>query len=204
MKSLKYLFIPLLIACSASVFAQGGEMQLHLGISGAKTMGDSKDFLPNGSLRGWNFGLMYGFSDKISAGLMVGFQDFFNKTGREVYNTENGHISAVITHSVQTIPIMIAGRYSFNPEASIRPFAGLGIGGNLVSFGEYLGQFGGSDTKIKLAIRPEAGMAYPFGRFKDNAVWLAASYSYLPYNEFDIKDFSQGAISLGITLPMRR
>lgn len=204
MKKLKYILIIALMAGSVFTYGQAGEMQLNLGVSGALPMGDSKDILPDASIRGWQVGVLYGFNDKISAGLQVGFQDFYNKTERRVYQTENGHISAVLSHSLQTVPILLGGRYSFTPEASVRPFAGIGIGGNIVTFAEYLGQFGGSNTKVKFAARPEVGLAVPFGRFKDNAFWLSAAYNYMPYNEFDIKNINHGTVALGITLPMRR
>src|SRR5690606_2422811 len=111
MKKLKYILIIALMAGSVFTYGQAGEMQLNLGVSGALPMGDSQDILPDAPIRGWQVGVLYGFNDKISAGLQVGFQDFYNKTERRVYQTEDGHISAVLSHSLQTVPILLGGRY---------------------------------------------------------------------------------------------
>lgn len=187
-----------------AVKAQMGEMQLHIGVSGAMPTGSFKDNFQDASARGWKVGVLYGITDKISAGLQVGFQDFYQKIDRKIYTTENGNMSAVLTNSLQTIPILISGRYIFNNESTIQAFGGLGIGGNIVSYSEYYGQFGGSDTKVKFAVKPELGLSVPFGRFKDNSVWVSAAYNYMPYNEFEIKNLNHLSVMAGVKIPMRR
>ncbi|MDT9091546.1 hypothetical protein, partial [Escherichia coli] len=74
-------------------------------------------------------GLLYGVSDKLSVGLQVAYQDFYEKFPRAIYKLDDGSdISAVLTNSVQVIPILATVRYEFTPEARLRPYVAAGLG----------------------------------------------------------------------------
>ena len=89
------------------------------------------------SSRGFNGALMFGISKKLSAGLMFGYQDFYQKYPRNIYPTGDHQVtSAVLSNSLQTLPVVakamvtpLAGSHSF-----IQPYISFGAG---VSFIDY-------------------------------------------------------------------
>lgn len=206
MKKFRYITLAVVFTTlCAGVQAQRGELKLGLNYNAAIPTASFKDKIEETSLRGWRADILYGISDKISVGLGVGFQDFYQKNPRQVYRGVDGsHISAVLTHSIQTIPILAMGRYNFNPQAAIQPYAALGIGGNLIMFRELLGEFGGTQTKFGFAARPEAGVYIPFSRTGMTGLTLGASYNFMPYSNNDFNNLNSIGIHAGISFPMRR
>src|SRR6266540_1078215 len=91
-----------------SVQAQERELQFDINYNISIPGGSFKtDAVDKTSFRGWTANLLYNVTDKISIGLGTGFQDFYQKFPRAVYKLqEGGEVSAVITNSIQTIPIL--------------------------------------------------------------------------------------------------
>src|SRR5690606_2311713 len=144
---MKYLRIILVGIFSLSTFifsanAQQGEVRMTLSLAGATPSGDFKDIVSKTNFRGADVQILYGFTDKISAGLNFGFQDFYEKFPRAVYKTSDGSdISAVITNSVQVIPFLATVRYNLLPQARIQPYASAGLGGAAVLNRQFLGEY---------------------------------------------------------------
>lgn len=204
MKKFFYSFLLLFVLGTGSVLAQQGTASLTINFSGASPLGDFKDMVPGWSLRGANGTLLFGITDEIYAGLGIGFQDFYHKHPRQVYRTAEGDISAVRSFSIQTVPILLSGRYIFRSEAKLQPYGALGLGANLVSYREMLGEFGGTETKFRFAAKPELGLQIPFGRFRESAINFAAAYNFMPFNEFGIANLNNVSLQAGIKFPMRR
>src|SRR5690606_5502822 len=143
MKSLKIaLIIMLCTGLGLPVFAQQQKLTMNINYAVNTPVGNFKsDFVNKTSFRGWNANILYGVTDRLSLGLEAGFADYYQKYPRKVYDTKGGNISAVLTHSIQTVPVMIKGRYNLVPEGIVQPYIGLGAGGNFVSYNQYLGEF---------------------------------------------------------------
>ncbi len=168
-------------------------------------MGNFKNLTDNTSLNGWEAAVLYGLTDQISVGLQTGFQDFYQRYPRQLYQLSDGSdISAVVTYSIQVIPLLAQGKYSFTPNATVQPYAALGVGGNLISFHELLGEFGQPETKFGFAARPEAGLYIPFRKGGESGVTLGASYNIMTFKSGDFNNLNHLGVHAGISIPMRR
>jgi opacity protein-like surface antigen len=206
MKYLKISSLVLFLFLSLSVVqAQRGEMKAGVSYSIGIPTGSFKDIVPGTSYRGWQGTLLYGINDKISVGLGTGYQDYYHKNPRQLYKaTDGSDISAVLTHSIQTIPILAQGKYNFSPEAAIQPYVALGVGGNLVMYRQLLGRFGDNEFKFGFAARPEGGVYVPFRKGREAGLTLGASYNFMPFKQDDFKNLNSIGVHAGITVPLRR
>jgi opacity protein-like surface antigen len=188
-----------------AVQAQKGNARMDINYNAALPVGSFRDHVSNTSFRGFNGSALFGLNDKLSLGLGVGFQDFYQKKPRQLYKLSDGSdVSAVLTNSIQTIPIMVQAKYAFSPGATVQPYASLGVGGNLISYSQLLGEFGGQEAKVGLAARPEAGVFIPFKKGGENGLNIGASYSIMPFDRIGIKHLNSVGIHAGISIPLRK
>lgn len=182
--------------------AQKGKTKLGLQYTVAIPSGDFKDVIGKESVRGWGVDIMHGVSDRLQLGVGAGFQDYYQKNDRQVYHYDDGQdISAVLTHSIQTIPILAKVKYSLTEGTGLQPYVGIGAGGNLVMFRELLGEFGNTENYFKLAVRPELGIHIPFRNL--GGINVGAAYNYMPFNEYGIKNLNNISVSAGVSIPLR-
>lgn len=203
----KKIILPLLavVLLATAAQAQKGIAKLDAGYNVALPVGTFNNQLSNTSFRGFKASVLYGVSDKLSVGFGTGFQDFYQKNARQVYKLEDGSdVSAVLTHSIQTIPLLAQAKYSFTPGAAVQPYAALGIGGNLVAYNELLGEFGGQQTKFGFAARPEAGIYIPFKKGGESGFLLGASYNIMPFKEAGFTNLNNIGVHAGVSIPLRK
>ncbi|HEX6430203.1 MAG TPA: outer membrane beta-barrel protein [Niastella sp.] len=201
------LTISLLFFASVPFTASAQERELQfdinyaIGIPGGSFKTDAMD---KTSFRGWTANLMYNITDKISVGLGTGFQDFYQKYPRSVYKlNEGGEVSAVLTNSIQTIPILAQVQYRFLPGKMVQPYVGVGVGGNMIVFDQYLGEFENSRSDFKFAARPEAGLYVPFRKDGPAGIHIFGAYNYMPYKTNGIDDLSNWGAGIGVKFPLR-
>lgn len=198
------LSLALTLLLLSGVQAQKGITRLDLGYQVGLPVG-FKDNIGNTSFRGFNAAVLYGLSSKVSLGVGTGFQDFYQKEGRRLYKLSDGSdVSAVLTNSVQTTPVLVQGKYEFAPEGVVQPYAALGVGGNLIRYSQLLGEFGDPDAKIGFAARPEAGLYIPFKKGGDKGFRIGASYNLMPFEELGFKNLNHVGVHAGISIPLRR
>jgi len=203
MKNIKIIFLFFFSVSIMAVQAQQGETKLNISYNVALPMSDFKNVVSANSYRGLNASVLHGVSDKFSIGLAIAFQDFYQKTPRQLYHFSDGSdISAVVTNSIQTIPVLLDAKYNFNPAGIVQPYAAIGAGGNLVTYNQLFGEFGDQQTKIKFAARPEAGVYIPFGQ-KQSGFTVGASYNIMPFNEGGLKNLNNLGLHAGISVPLR-
>lgn len=205
MKALKYniAFLGLLLLC---LNAQGQErtLKLEVGYKAALPLGNFQNLVDKTSLNGWEAAVMYNLTDQAALGFQVGFQDFYQKYDRQVYHGAGSDISAVITNSVQIIPLMVKGKYRFTPSGVVQPFVGLGIGGNLVQYSKYYGQFADAGSGFSFAAQPEVGVHIPVSRARGIGINIAAAYNYVPFQKLDADGLHHATIKAGVSIPMRQ
>lgn len=195
----------LVTLCATVSFAQKGETKINIKYSVAAPLGSFRDAASNTSGRGFQAEILHGINDKVSVGFATGYQDFYDKKDRALYKLEDGSdISAVLSHSVQTVPLLASARYNFRPGQSIQPYAGLGVGGNLISYQQPYGQFGETQTKFGFAARPELGLYIPFSKTGQSGLVLGSSYSIMPYKNDEVNNLNHISFNLGLSLPLRR
>src|ERR1700712_767798 len=161
MKKIKYLMTGFVLFCSAAVFAQDEGLTLKLNYSmGIPTGSLKNNIVNNTSWKGFGAELMYHASNSFSFGMEAGSQNFYQKYPRQLYKQSDGSdISAVVSNSIQTVPILLKAQYSFLPEKPVRPYIALAAGGNVITYNQYAGEFGNDNkTKFGFAARPEAGV----------------------------------------------
>jgi opacity protein-like surface antigen len=202
------IFATIIVMTGLMSFAsQAQERALQLDINyaiGIPSSSFKTDAVDKTSFRGWTANAMYNLSDNISIVLGVGYQDFYQKYPRAVYKTaEGGEISAVITNSIQTIPVLAQVQYRFLPNGMMQPYVGVGAGANFVTFDQYLGEFGNSTSDIKFAVRPEVGLFVPFRKNGPSGIHLFGDYNYLPYKTNGVDNLSNWGAGIGVKFPIR-
>ena len=203
MKKIKIVII-ILLAGVINTSAQRGELRMTASIAGATPSGDFKDVVDKTSLRGADVNILYGINDKFSAGLNIGFQDFYQKFPRSVYKLSDGSdISAVLTNSIQTLPILATAKYSFLPQARVQPYATAGVGGAIVLSKQYIGEYPNETNKFSFAAKPGVGVYIPFRKQGEVGVNLGVNYNYIAYKQDDISNLSYIGFTIGIGFPMR-
>jgi len=184
--------------------AQKGENNFNISYNAAFPMGSFKNIVSSNSLRGFNASILHGVSDKLSVGLATGFQDFYQKYPRQLYKLSDGSdLSAVVTYSIQTIPIMAEAKYNFTPGATVQPYAAIGAGANFISYDRLFGEFGDKLGKVGFAARPEAGLYIPFRQGGAGFI-IGASYNIQPFKQDDLKNLNNLGVHAGFSIPLRK
>ena len=169
-------------------------------------MGSFKNTVSEISPRGFRGALYFGINDNLALGAGSGFQDFYQKHDRQLYQLSDGSdLSAVRSYSIQSIPILVESKWSFSPGKTVQPYVGLGIGGNLINYNDYVGEFGAErKTSFGFAARPHAGVYIPFRKHGESGLTLSGSYSIMPFNADEVSNLNHIGIHAGVTIPMRK
>jgi hypothetical protein len=184
--------------------AQEKRLQLDLNYGIGIPSGSFKtDAVNDASYRGWTANLLYNITPHISVGAGTGFQDFYQKYPRAVYKlSEGGEVSAVVTNSIQTIPLLGEFQYRFLPGKTVQPYLGVGVGGNIVMYDQYLGEFDNSKSSFKFAARPEVGLFVPFRKDGPAGIHLYGAYNYMPYKMDGVENLNNWGAGVGVKFPL--
>ncbi|HLK29373.1 MAG TPA: outer membrane beta-barrel protein [Puia sp.] len=190
-----------LVICSAA-FSQNG-MELNLNYNVGIPSGSLKDYVNKASFRGFTGSIDYAVSSRLRVGLGFGFNDYYQKYPRQVYDEGgNTSVSAVLSNSIQQYPLIAHASYELISKGIIKPYIGAGGGVNFISFGQYLGEFGGSASYTRFLLQGEAGILIPLSSYSSTAVKIGGTYNYAPFHEFGTKDLSSWGIQAGIRFPL--
>lgn len=204
MKNIKIIFSIFFVVLFSVVQAQKGDTKLSISYNVALPMNGFKSIVSSTSFRGFNASLLHGISDNLSIGFATGFQDFYQKNGRQLYHFSDGtDVSAVVTNTIQTIPLLADVKYNFSPAGTVQPYVAAGAGANLISYDQMFGEFGNQQTKFKFAARPEAGLFIPFSN-KVSGFEIGVSYNIMPLKEDNIKNLNNIGIHAGLSVPLRK
>lgn len=207
MKSIQISFIlaSLLLGVAAQA-QQKGKTQFDIQYNVALPQGSFKQTVSETSLRGGQASILYGISNKIAVGFGTGYQDFYQKESRQLYKLADGSdLSAVRSFSIQTIPLLVQTKYQFSPGAAVQPYAALGVGGNLITYNDLVGEFTlEQKSKLGFAARPEAGVYIPFKKGGESGLMLGASYNIMPFNTNEVSNLNNIGIHAGISIPIRK
>lgn len=206
MKKFKIILTALgIIFVSQPVLAQKNTVKLDIDYNYSLPVGGFKsDIVNNNSPRGFMGNLMYAFSDKLSAGLGFGFQDYYQKYPRALYPLgKTQEVSAVLTNSIQTTPVLLKAEYFPLNTSYVKPYASLGAGVNIIDFNQYLGEFGSSQTNARFLAQGGLGLMIPFKRFSASGFNVGATYNYAPYNMNGYHDLNNVNLKAGITVNLK-
>jgi hypothetical protein len=205
MKKIKYIAVALALMCCSGLYAQNkGLVTLKLNYTAGVPMGSFKDAIGNTSWKGFGAELMYHVNDAFSVGLETGSQEFYQKNPRQLYKAADGSdISAVLSNSITTVPILLRGQYNFLQHQAVQPYVAVAAGGNIVAFNQYAGSFSNdAKTRFGFAARPEAGVYIPFGKYSHAGFTLGAGYNIMPFNYAGISNLNNLTVRAGISFPL--
>ena len=204
MKKIKYMAMVLALAASTGLFAQENGLTLKLNYSAGVPVGGFRDVISNTSFKGFGAELMYHINPAVSVGLETGSQAYYQKYPRQVYKTgDGGDLSAVVSNTVQTAPILLKGQYNLLPGKTIQPFVALAAGGNIITYNQYAGEFtNDAKTKFGFAARPEAGVFVPFRKGTGAGFSVSAGYNYMPFNYNGTGKLDNITARAGISFPL--
>mgnify|MGYP001549805731 CR=1 FL=1 len=206
MKKFKIILTVLgIMFISQSVLTQKNAFKLDVDYNYSLLVGGFKsDIVNDNSPRGFMGSLMYAFSDKISAGLGFGFQDYYQKYPRALYPlSKTQEVSAVLTNSIQTTPVLLKAEYFPLSGAYLKPYVSLGAGVNIIDFNQYLGEFGSSQTNTGFLAQGGLGLMIPFKKFSSSGFNVGANYNYAPYNENGYHDLNNFNFLAGVTINLK-
>ncbi|WP_343701983.1 outer membrane beta-barrel protein [Chitinophaga sp.] len=204
MKSIKTIILILIGSLGvSSAFAQSSSSRppfsFNLNYSIAQPFGSLSDYASKTSFRGWQAGFQYALNDKLSLGAKVGFADFYERFPRAVYPGKGEDVSAVQTHTLQTIPILATVQYNFaGPEARVIPYGGLGIGTANMNYEKFWGEFVERENKWAFQVSPELGINVPFGKYSPVMLNANVQYNYAPFKVQEISNFNSIQANIGL------
>ncbi|MEJ7683825.1 MAG: hypothetical protein WKG06_39385 [Segetibacter sp.] len=210
MKKRVVIFMTMIAACIISISASAQDkfkMELSYNIS-APTGSFKNDYIGKTSFRGATGEISYAISPKFSLGLQSGYQNYYQKYGRQLYKLEgNQTVSAVLTNSMDIVPVLLRGTYyplGNSATAIVQPYVSAGAGANLVNYGQYLGEFGGTNASASIAAQAGAGVQIPFGkRINQTGIKLGVTYNYANYNKNDISNLNSIGINAGVVFALK-
>ena len=179
-------------------------LMLKVGYNTGMPVGNFKDYMGKNSFRGYRGEILYPVNEQLKIGLGVSYNDFYEKLPRKHYQTSEGTLSAVVSNSIQTTPIMIKGEYELTKNGWIRPYVGLGAGFNLVTYARYFGEFNDKKTGFKPAVGGEAGVNIPFNReTRMSGINLGGQYNYLPFKYNELTNLNNWGVHVAVYFPLK-
>ena len=204
-RKISFIMASLVMGVAAQA-QQKGKTVMDIQYNVSLPQGSFKQAVSETSFRGGQASIMYGISNNFAIGFGTGFQDFYQKNPRQLYKlTDGSDLSAVRSFSVQTIPLLAQVKYQFSPGAAVQPYAALGIGGNLVSYNDLVGEFNlEQSSKFGFGARPEAGVYIPFKKGGETGLTLGASYNIMPLETGSVNNLNNLGIHAGVSFPLRK
>ena len=204
MKNIFAFIILVLGAVGFSDVQAQDRLMLKVGYNTAMPVGTFKDYMGKNSLRGYRGEILYPVNEQLKVGLGVTYNDFYEKLPRKLYQTSEGTLSAVVSNSIQTTPIMIKGDYELTKNGLIRPYVGLGAGFNLVTYARYFGEFSDKKSGFKPAVGAEAGVNIPFNReTRMSGINLGGHYNYLPFKYNEVTNLNNWGVHVAAYFPLK-
>ncbi len=196
-----------IILISSAAKAQNKGWSIDLNYNYSLPQGAFKsDIISDGSPRGITGGFMYSFNSKWSAGLLLGYQDYYQKYPRAIYQLDKTqNLSAVLSNSLQQTPVMLRARFApFNsPGSFIKPYIGVAAGANFIDFNQYFGQFGNNQSSIGFKAQGGLGVLIPFGKLSSSGINLGANYDFAPYTKNGFHNLNTVNFQAGVFIPIK-
>jgi opacity protein-like surface antigen len=205
MKKVKIIIVVMAIFCFTLPASAQKALKLDVNYNYSIPLsGFKSDLVSNGSPRGFKAGLMYSFTDRLDGGLSFGFQDYYQKYPRTIYKlSETQQISAVLSNSIQTTPVILKAKYFLTPNTFVKPYISLGAGANVVDFKQYFGEFPSSQTNVGFLAEGGVGVMIPFKKTASSGINIGSTYDYAPYKKNGYKDLNSVNFQAGVVIEVR-
>lgn len=207
MKTKYILMLFAFLICGTVAKSQDVPLKLNLNYNYSFPLSSFNNHLvKDASPRGFTSNLMYDVNPKISVGLGIGYQDYYQKNDRQLYKYgQSQDISAVLTNSVQIIPV--TARMEYTPlgasPSAVQPYLALAAGFNFVNYDQYLGQFLNHTSATGFRALAGVGVKIPFGKNNGWGADLGASYDYAPFKKWGLNDLNTANVHAGVYIPLK-
>lgn len=210
MKKNLIIFTTMIAVCMISLSANAQQkLKMELNYNISSPLGSFKsDFINKTSFKGGSGELSYAFNPMFSLGLHSGFQSYYQKYDRQVYKLGgNQTVSAVVSNTLDVVPLLLRGTYfplGSAANAKIQPYISAAAGISMVNYGQYFGEFGGTETASPFSAQAGAGIKIPFGnRYNQTAFKIGATYNYINYNKNDIAKLNNVGFNAGVVFALK-
>ncbi len=194
MHNLRYKLLFVHVFITGIVF---GQSYFSLTYNMAIPLGNTRDFIPKASLRG--FGVEAGgrILEDYSVGFSFAWNGFYEELDYGLYGPEDGlpeemNIWGKVWKYTTVYPFLGTARYYFYEKSGLEAYAGIGIGTSLISRVTDFGIYSLVDKNYHFTLSPEAGATYWLSRhfgltFNSRFTWSAKAgetdpQSYLGFN----------------------
>lgn len=209
MKQKVVIFMTVIAACISITASAQSKLKMELSYNVSAPVGSFKnDYISKTSFRGATGEISYVFNPKFSLGLSSGYQNYYEKFDRQVYKLNGGQtVSAVVTNSMDVTPVLLRGTFypmGGSATAIVQPYVSAGAGVNLVNYGQYLGEFGGTEGAAPFAVQVGGGIQIPFGKkIPQTGFKLGATYNYVNYNKNELTKLNSVGVNAGIVFSLK-
>jgi len=163
-----FIYIILLsLAIPGMVRAQGGSTSIQY-VIGFGT-GDLGSYISSPSFRGAVFNYQKNVNEKLSAGIELGWNVFYEKMDYDTYTIETVSLSGVQYRYSNIFPMLVTAEYNLYPENKLKPYVNLGIGTIYNMRTTDMGLWRLEEKTWHFALKPEIGLLYqlnPAAAFK--------------------------------------
>lgn len=91
--------------------------------------GNTADFAGDNSFRGFGFEYRHFINEKISAGVAIEYQRFYEDMGKQTFHYDGSDLYGSQYNWHNSMPILLTGHYYFNgTDKLFQPYAGIGVG----------------------------------------------------------------------------
>jgi hypothetical protein len=210
MKKNVVIFMTMIAVCMLSLSASAQQkLKMEFSYNVSSPLGSFKnDFINKTSFSGGSGELSYAFNPKFSLGLHSGFQSYYQKYDRQVYKLQgNQTVSAVVSNTMDIVPVMLRGTFfpmGSTATAKVQPYVSAGAGINMVNYGQYLGEFGGTESSAPFAAQAGAGIKIPFGnKYNQTAFKIGATYNYANYKRNELTNLNTVGFNAGVVFALK-
>lgn len=187
------------VSFGAVATAQQGLSKISIQHSTHLPIGSVRGFVENISPRGFSADYSYFINNNFSLGFASGYSDLYQKKDRQTYSFSETDISAVKSHSLQIIPLMLKGSYSNIKEGSVfQPYAGIAAGGSLINYEEWFGTLVDKKGGFRFSVATEIGTRISLNKYSLAGADLSLRYHYTAFKYNDVKNLQTLSLNLGL------
>lgn len=160
----------------------------------------SSDYIDKTTLENYSIGLDWVLQSPISVGAEVGYSFFTEKMPRAIYEIGGRDVSAVQTRTISLVPIQGTLSYHLGaPNAPIRPYAQVAVGGALVDYSLYYGNLATQEQSFKFSYGAVIGTKVLFKKDGSLGADIRLKYNNTPI-EFDYIQNGVGQLNATVGL----
>jgi hypothetical protein len=196
---MKIVFITGVLFIGGSAMAQDKYFYVTLDVS--KPLSNTS-WTDDVSARGARVGYRSFITEKISAGIDLGWNVFDEYKPRQTFETGSGAVTTDYFNYIYSYSVALSGQYNFTVgnDEKIFPYVGLGLGAAHQEYTKYYNFYSENETAWGFLARPEAGIMITLNERRSIGALAAIHYDYSTnrIKNYDYKGFSALGFQIGL------